>query len=105
MNLERRNFIKTSATMMAGASILTPNIIFGKDDRKVRMAFVGLGGRGRGHMQRCLQRDDVEVISKYLDECEGMEDIIDKIIEILKKLDRVKWITNYNGRLCKDFEG
>ncbi len=63
MNKERRNFIKTSATMMAGASILTPNILFGKDDRKVRMAFVGLGGRGRGHMMRCMQRDDVEVIA------------------------------------------
>jgi hypothetical protein len=50
-------------------------------------------------------RDDVEEISKYLDECEGMEDMIDKIIQIIKKLDRVKWITNYNERLCKDFEG
>lgn len=63
MNKERRNFIKSSATMMAGASILTPNILFGKDDRKVRMAFVGLGGRGRGHMKRCIQRDDVEVMA------------------------------------------
>ena len=61
MNKERRNFIKTSATMMAGASILTPNILFGQDDRKVKMAFIGLGGRGRSHMQRCLQRDDIDV--------------------------------------------
>ena len=50
-------------------------------------------------------RDDVEEVSKYLDECEGMEDMIDKITQIIKKLDRVKWITNYNERLCKNFEG
>ncbi|MCK5372617.1 MAG: Gfo/Idh/MocA family oxidoreductase, partial [Cyclobacteriaceae bacterium] len=61
MNLERRNFIKTSATVMAGAAIITPNILFGKDDRKVKMAFIGLGGRGRSHLRRCLQRDDIQV--------------------------------------------
>lgn len=49
--------------MIAGASILTPNILFGQDDRKVRMAFIGLGGRGRSHMHRCLQREDIEVIA------------------------------------------
>ncbi len=48
--------------------------------------------------------DDVEEVSKYLDECEGMEDMIDKTTEVLKKLDRVKWIANYIERLCKDIE-
>ncbi|MCG8306811.1 MAG: Gfo/Idh/MocA family oxidoreductase [Cytophagales bacterium] len=61
MKTKRREFIKTSATAIAGASVMTPNVIFGKDDRKVRMAFIGLGGRGRWHMKLCLQREDVEV--------------------------------------------
>ena len=61
MKQERRNFIRTSATVMAGATILSPNILFGKDDRKARLAFIGLGGRGRWHLNLCLQRDDVEV--------------------------------------------
>ena len=33
--------------------------------------------------------DDLEEVSKYLDECEGMVDMIDKTKETLKKLDRV----------------
>ncbi len=49
-------------------------------------------------------KDDVEVVSKHLNECEGMEDMIDKTSEMLKKLDRVKWITNYIERLYKDIE-
>ena len=49
-------------------------------------------------------KDDVEVVSKHLDECEGMEDMIDKTSEMLKKLDRVKWITNYIERLYKEVE-
>ena len=53
--------IKTTAAMAAGASLFTPNMIFGKDDRKARMAFIGLGGRGRWHLRLCLERDDVEV--------------------------------------------
>lgn len=53
--------MKTSAAVVAGATMFTPNMLFGKDDRKVRMAFIGLGGRGRSHLRRILQRDDVEV--------------------------------------------
>ena len=49
-------------------------------------------------------KDDVEVVSKHLDECKGMEDMIDKTSEMLKKLDRVKWITNYIERLYKEVE-
>jgi hypothetical protein len=49
-------------------------------------------------------KDDIEEVNKYLDECEGMEDMIDKTTEVLKKLDRVKWITNYIERLYKNIE-
>ena len=49
-------------------------------------------------------KDDIEKVSNYLDECEGMEDMIDKTTEVLKKLDRVKWIMNYIERLYKNIE-
>jgi len=61
MDQKRRNMIKTSAAIAAGATIITPNMLFGNDDRKARMAFIGLGGRGRWHLRLCLERDDVEV--------------------------------------------
>jgi len=62
MTQKRRDFLKSSTTL-AGATIISPNIIFGKDDRKVRMAFIGLGGRGRWHLKLSLDRDDVEVVA------------------------------------------
>lgn len=49
-------------------------------------------------------KDDLEEVSKYLNECEGMEDMMDKTKDVLKKLDRVKWIANYMDRLCKDID-
>ena len=57
----RRTFLKTSSLAGVGVSLLSPNILFGQDDRKVRIAFIGLGGRGRNHLRLCLQRNDVEV--------------------------------------------
>ena len=41
---------------------MTRNIrLFGKDDRKVRLGFIGVGGRGTGHLRAILRRDDVEI--------------------------------------------
>lgn len=60
MQIERRTFIKTMALATA-STFVTPNILFGKDDRKARLGFIGVGLRGRSHLQLCLQRDDVEV--------------------------------------------
>ena len=55
----RRHFIKASA--LAGATLMVPTILTGQDDRKARLGFIGLGGRGRSHLGLCLQRKDTEV--------------------------------------------
>ncbi len=60
-NLKRRDFLKTTAVASAGISMITPNILFGKDDRKVQLGFIGVGGRGRTHLHNILERDDVVV--------------------------------------------
>ena len=57
----RRNFIKTTALAGVGTSLLTPNMLFGQDDRKVALGFIGVGRRGRAHLRSCLKRNDVEV--------------------------------------------
>jgi len=49
-NQNRRDFIKTSAMAGIGASLYTPNLLFGKDDRKVPLGFIGVGHRGRKHL-------------------------------------------------------
>ena len=60
-NLKRRDFIKATAVAGAGISLMTPNVLFGKDDRKVQLGFIGVGGRGRSHLHNILERNDVVV--------------------------------------------
>lgn len=61
--MHRRKFIQQ--TLMAGAavSVLNPAILFAAKQPKVRLGFIGVGLRGRDHLELCLQRDDVEVIA------------------------------------------
>jgi hypothetical protein len=49
-------------------------------------------------------KDDMEEVIKHLDECEGMDDMIDNTSGVIKKIDRLKWITNYIERLYKDID-
>ncbi len=61
-NASRRKFIKTSALTGLGLSIL-PAYSFGASfaKEKVRIAFIGVGGRGRSHLRNLMARDDVIV--------------------------------------------
>ncbi|MCB0290050.1 MAG: Gfo/Idh/MocA family oxidoreductase, partial [Calditrichaeota bacterium] len=59
--VNRREFIKTSAAVAAGVSLLPSGIILGRDDRKVRLGFIGVGLRGTSHLELALARKDVEV--------------------------------------------
>ena len=61
MELNRRDFIKKSTMAGLGVSFLAPNILTGKDDRKVRLGFIGVGLRGTDHLRRVLNRPDVQV--------------------------------------------
>lgn len=48
--------------MMAGAAAALPFPVFGKSaEAKVRIGFIGVGLRGRNHLNNLLQRDDVLV--------------------------------------------
>jgi predicted dehydrogenase len=62
--INRRKFIKNSAAAGAGLTFLSvPNFVFGKDDRKARMALIGVGLRGRSHLNLLLRRSDTEVVA------------------------------------------
>jgi len=58
--LNRRQFVK-SGTAAGVALAMVPNILKGKDDRKVRLGFIGVGGQGTGLLKMCLTMDDVQV--------------------------------------------
>ncbi len=62
--VNRRKFIKTTTAAGVGLSLMGfPNLVTGKDDRKVRMALIGVGLRGRNHLHLLLQRTDTEVVA------------------------------------------
>ncbi len=68
-SLNRRNFLK--AATFAGAGIaIAPNLISAnpkvrfqrsKPNGKLNIAFIGVGGRGRGHLNDVSKYDDVEI--------------------------------------------
>ncbi|MCF7805449.1 MAG: twin-arginine translocation signal domain-containing protein [Candidatus Marinimicrobia bacterium] len=60
-NINRRHFIKAGA--VTGLAVtFAPNILLGKkDDRKVRIGFIGVGSQGTNLLKVCLGMEDVEV--------------------------------------------
>lgn len=62
MKFSRRNFIKTGVSTGVGLAI-APSFSFGNvlGTEKVRIAFIGVGLRGRAHLTNILLRDDVVV--------------------------------------------
>ncbi|NOY38345.1 MAG: Gfo/Idh/MocA family oxidoreductase [Chlorobi bacterium] len=60
--LKRRDFLKTTAATGIGVA-LVPSLAFGREKAagKVRIGFIGVGGRGRSHLRNLLNRDDVIV--------------------------------------------
>jgi Oxidoreductase family, NAD-binding Rossmann fold len=59
--MQRRDFIQKTA--LAGSISIIPNINFGKpkEEKKVRLGFIGVGMRGRSHLGMAMFRDDVEI--------------------------------------------
>lgn len=60
--MERRDFIKQSAVAAAGFAILPSGSLFAAG-KKVRLGYIGVGMRGRGHLKMGVQRDDVDVVA------------------------------------------
>lgn len=59
-NIERRTFIKNSVT--AGIALsAAPAILRGKDDRNIKLGFIGIGGRGTGLLKTTLRLPNVSV--------------------------------------------
>lgn len=77
--MKRRNFIAKSLVYSSGAAIL-PHLGHTQyiEQTKVRLGFIGVGLRGRNHLEMALYRDDVEVVA--------ICDIDPKAIQIAQKM-------------------
>ena len=64
-NLSRRNFIKNTALVGAGFSLLpnTVNAFSTTEKAKIRIGIIAVGMRGQLHLEEMLKRNDVEVIA------------------------------------------
>ncbi len=60
--IDRRDFVKGTAGAVAGLAGFRPHIVFGRQpDARLRLGFIGVGGRGTGLLRLALRRDDTEV--------------------------------------------
>ena len=61
--MERRSFIKSTATAGAAAAIMDPILGYTQVLTKIRIGVIGCGLRGQNHLDLLLRRDDVEVVA------------------------------------------
>ncbi|MEL7832904.1 Gfo/Idh/MocA family oxidoreductase [Fodinibius sp. Rm-B-1B1-1] len=59
--INRKDFLKTTALTGLGLSMAPFSILRGNDDRTISLGFLGVGARGSSHLRGILNRDDVEV--------------------------------------------
>lgn len=80
----RRNFIRTSAIAGAGLAI-SPSVSFAQSglaqNEKLKLAFIGVGGRGRGHVNNALNRKDVDITAI----CDVDPEAIHKTLKMIEK--------------------
>ncbi len=61
--MDRRDFIKSGSIAAVASSVLSTPQLFGQEKKKIRLAFIGVGLRGRNHVSMALGRDDIDVVA------------------------------------------
>jgi len=93
MKLNRRNFVKQTlgsvGAVVIGSSgvsnaFAVPTILSGKDDRKVRLGFIGVGGMGTNLLRSCLSMPDVEIPAV----CDISPQAMARAIDLIEKAGR-----------------
>lgn len=99
--MDRRNFLKAGALTAVG-TLATKNSVLGSNRsiadqnsiEKIRLAFIGVGLRGRNHLNLALRRDDIEVVAI----CDTQAEPLEKSREMILKADK-KAAVEYTGGL------
>ena len=69
-NVSRRNFLKSASATTAGAVII-PNLLSASPSKKINIAIIGVGGRGKAQWSSC--KDDNIVAMCDVDEARASE--------------------------------
>jgi len=62
--MNRKEFVKTGG-LAAAAMVFAPSVkLFATaPEQKVKLAIIGVGGRGQSHLDLVLRRDDVDLVA------------------------------------------
>ncbi len=94
----RRQFLKTGAVAATAFSLLPSGLLARRDDRPVRLGFIGVGLRGRNHLQNALAFPGVQITAL----CDTDPDALGKAQQILTKAGRKEAAAF--GKTDRDFE-
>jgi hypothetical protein len=61
--MQRREFIRQGSIVTAGFAILPSAKMSRAPGDKIKMGYIGVGGRGRSHVGAALLRDDVDIVA------------------------------------------
>jgi hypothetical protein len=79
--MKRSTFVKNTAFATAAVSFIPHQRLMANDEKKVRLAFLGVGLRGQAHLDNVLRRADVEVVAI----CDIDERMLGMATAIIKK--------------------
>ena len=82
--LPRRQFIKHSSALLGAATLLPTDLLGARQDKKVRLGFIGTGLRGRNHVNNALQFPEVTITAM----CDVDPAAIAQTQDILRKAGR-----------------
>jgi len=79
----RRDFIKSTAMIGAGLSILKPSLSFAETQpKKVKLGIIGVGLRGQSHLSLIMKRNDVELVAI----CDVQQRMMHMSMEMIDKM-------------------
>jgi predicted dehydrogenase len=79
--MKRRTFLQNTAMAAAGISIIPSVNLQKNEDKKARLAFIGVGLRGQNHLDNALRRADVDVVAI----CDVDDRMLGMATDIIKK--------------------
>ena len=104
--MNRKEFVKTSSLAAAAFAFAPSTQLFRRNsEQKVRLAIIGVGGRGQSHLDLLLRRDDVDLVAICDVEEHAIENSKGIISKSGKKMPQVFTGDNYAWKRLLEIKG